>query len=124
MQVLWVLLTDLLASPEARARCIAPPLAAAVDVWPALIQPPPGGGNSRLATLHAALQHVCTAAAAADDQAAPELEHQPAVAAAFLRQLGCQRWGWAADAAGSDAALRDVRAALAGPGGDVVEEEI
>lgn len=108
-------------------------------MWPELIQPPGGSSGSKRADFHAALQHLCSLAvagehggpepaalAAADPDALPLLllGQQPSVAAAFLRQLGRQHWGWEAEAAGSGQALEAVRAALAGPGADVFEEDI
>lgn len=113
---------DLLACPAAPAD-VLPPMAAALDVWPSAVQPAGGSGGSGVAGFHAALQHLCSLAAAGDpaaqtaavDTSAPlllVLEGQPVAAAAFLRRQGQQHWGWAAGAAGSSTALEAVRAAL------------
>ena len=137
LQACGALLLDL-AACRAPAGALLPPLAATVDVWPALldgVQPEAADGSSsataaELASFHAALQHLCAAAAAEEEQAAEGqqeaaaaagagdapppllLERQPVAAAEFLRRLGQQRWRWAPDAAGSAAALQELRAAL------------
>lgn len=138
LQACGALLLDL-AACRAPAGALLPPLAAIVDVWPALldgVQPEAADGSSgataaEVASFHAALQHLCAAAAAEEEQAAEGqqeaaaaaagagdapppllLERQPVAAAEFLRRLGQQRWGWAPDAAGSAAALQELRAAL------------
>ena len=133
LQAFWALLLDLLACP-APASAVLPPLAAALDVWPSLVAPQPAaaaGGDAaepagELASLHGALQHLCTLAAAEPEHAAEAqheaaaadapppllLERQPVAAAEFLRRQGRQRWGWAAGAAGSGTALLELRAAL------------
>lgn len=133
LQAYWALLLDLLACP-ASARVVLPPLAAALDVWPSLVQPRPAdaalGGAAEaegdLAGLHGALQHLCSLAAAEREHAAEEqhepvaadapppllLERQPVAAAEFMRRLGRQRWGWLAEAGGSSAALHKLQVAL------------
>lgn len=130
LQAFWALLLDLLTCP-APAAAVLPPLAAALDVWPSLLEPAaadrPGGGGLSRACVHAALQRLCSAAAAGEEEAAgqgggaspPPLlpERQPAAASLFLRRLGQRVWGWAEGAAGDGEALRELKAALAQPPG-------
>lgn len=124
MQAFWALLLDLAACPGLAAPAALPPLAAALDVWPALVQGGSGsGGGAELASLHGALQHMCSQVEAAGEQSTGEgtgtpllLERQPLAAAAFVRRLGRQHCGWADGAAGSAQAARDLQAARAAEG--------
>jgi hypothetical protein len=130
LQALLALLLDLL-SCEAPAAAVLPPLVAAVDVWPAMVEAAAAsktaagsviGGDS----LQAALQHLCAQAgqaqpAAADQQHAATdatelpplllLERQPAAAAVFLQRLGRRRLGWDASGRSSAQALQLLRTA-------------
>ena len=133
-QAFWALLLDVAGCPGTSAAAVLPPLAAALDVWPSLVQPGVGeggssgtGGGASLAAFHEALQHLCAQAAAAVEEPASEeapaaagapdapppllLERQPVAAAEFLRRLGQHRWRWAPDAAGSAQALQQLQAA-------------
>lgn len=135
VQALWALLLDLAACPGAAVDAVLPPLAAVLDMWPSLVQPPadgsspaPASSSHHLPRFHAALQHLCSQATAAAGEptaaeeaaagSAPDapppllLERQPVAAAVCLRLLGERRWGWEAGAAGSGQALLELRAAV------------
>lgn len=142
MQACWALLLDLLACSAPARALLPPLAAVVdvwPDLLEAL-QPAAADGSSssgdgaaqELASCHSALQHLCSLATAEEEHAAEEqeaaaaagaggagdvpppllLERQPVAATEFLRRLGQQRWGWEPDAAGSAAALQQLRAAL------------